>query len=219
MSLRNNTKGRPLASKLHRFLSLHLTFFFTSLWSKTFAWMNYLRRFYDIPCVIKRGQHWHSREGDLDSSLTSSSECYKRGLSFGLNRGCHWAIPSAISSRCMIITLLSFCLSVLSPLLISWLNLYYKLWIFSAGRHQRIWPEKTEFITWENMSLDNRYFFPPLWRNSGVMRWPLFFVREMRGHAHHCSWVLHSACFDNSAQKAETVAHAGEDEFCGTAHN
>lgn len=86
---------------------------------------------------------------------------------------------------------------MLNPLFIWWSNLYHKLWKCSAGRQWRIWLEEAEFITWWNMSWDNGYFSPSLrWRNSLslrvplVMRWPLFFVREMRGQAHH--WELDS---------------------------
>lgn len=122
------------------------------------------------------------------------------GLPFEKNRGCHRAVPSPASLTCMIIILASFLSLGAQP---RFFLSNDQIFIISAEHFQQ-GGSKGFGLRRQNLSHDTTclgimVIFLPLCTEEApslsvsllvpfVMRWPLFFVREMRGQAHH--WEL-----------------------------
>lgn len=156
------------------------------------------------------------------------------------NRGCHRAVPSPASLTCMIITLASFlslsarprfffCYPMIKSLLLA-LNIFNREATKGFGLRRQNLSHDT---TWLGIMV----IFLPLCAEGApppvsvsplvpfVMRWPLFFVREMRGQAHH--WepdpphclpeMFWSSCTD--ARKQRRWPALAEEDCCGALHN
>lgn len=97
---------------------------------------------FHVSCITSRGQHRHSSAaGALGASLTSYNEYNQRRLSFGPKQRMSQSHSNSEKPEMHDHHSCPLCLSLSgSLLLISWLHLYYKLWILSAPKD----------LAWEN---------------------------------------------------------------------